>query len=175
MGQVFERELKAILNGDERMLDRVTKTCDEQEKGGYKCILDKPFMVIRAAGSLGVDLVACREDFTFPIEVKSSVSSVLRFSKSEKLLEQADQLKKDSMRSRLLPLYAFRYKRKRGDPWRIFALEVDGKLNSRSQLIYRRLPKIDHTLKGNLIMRWDDGMPLSKFIQYINHLASDVE
>jgi len=175
MGQVFERELKAILNGDEHMLERVTKTCDTDEREGYRCIIDRPFMVIRAAGSLGVDLVACREDFTFPIEVKSSVNSVLRFSKSEKLLEQADQLKKESMRSRLLPLYAFRYKRKRGDPWRIFALEVDGSLNGRNQLIYRRLPKIDHTRGGNLIMRWEDGMPLSKFIRYMTHLARSDE
>lgn len=171
MGQIFERELKGILTGDEKILDKVTKTCSPEEQETYRKILDRPFMVIRAAGSMGVDLVACRDDFAFPIEVKSSVNCVLRFSRSEKLIEQAEQLKRDSMRSRLLPLYAYRYKRKRGDAWRIFALEVEDGLSGRNKLIYRKLPKIDQTKGGNLIMRWEDGMPLGKFIEYLSYLS----
>jgi len=139
----------------------------------YNKILDKPFMVIRAAGSMGVDFVACRDDFTFPIEVKSSVSDVLRFSRSEKLIEQANQLRHEASRSRLITLYAFRYKRRRGDPWRLFALENDNGLPARSEIIYRKLPKIDHTKSGNLIMRWNDGMPLSKFIDYLSFLSDE--
>lgn len=173
MGNVFERELKGILSGDEEMLGRVTKTCSADERAMYHRIMDRPFLVIRAAGSLGVDLVACRNDLTFPIEVKSSINEVLRFSRSEKLVEQAAQLRRESMRSGLMTLYAFRCKRKRGDSWRLFALELDGaQLDRRLGMIYLRLPKIDHTRKGNLIMRWGEGMPLSEFIEYIHYLSS---
>lgn len=171
MGQVFERELKGILNGDKDILARITRSCNSEEQAMYRKITRRPFLVIRAAGSMGVDLVACRDDFAFPIEVKSSANNVLRFSKSEKLIEQANQLKQESMRSHLFPLYAYRYKRKRGDSWRIFALEVDNNLNGRMDLIYRKLPKIDQTKEGNLIMRWEKGMPLSKFIEYLDFLT----
>jgi len=172
MGTVFERELKSILGGGEKAIEKITKTCTKEEAEGYNEILNMPFMVIRAAGSNGIDLVACNEDFAFPIEVKSSVNGVLRFSKSEKLAEQAEQLKRECLKSRLLTLYAYRLKRKRGDPWRIFAIEKENRLGRRNELIYRKLPKIDHTSKGNLIMRWEDGMPLNKFIDYLMFLSN---
>ncbi len=171
MGRIFERELKGILRADEGMLERVTKTCNASEKGSYYNIREKPFMVIRGAGSLGVDLVAIRSDISLPIEVKSSINDVLRFSRNEKLAIQAQEMMDDCRRVGLMPIYAFRYKRQRGDAWRIFTLDV-GPLNGRLRLIYSRLPKITPSKDGNLIMRWEEGMPLNKFIDYLVTLST---
>jgi len=171
MGRIFERELKGILRADEDMLARVTKTCDDGEKEGYYRIRERPFMVIRGAGSMGVDLVAIRSDLSLPIEVKSSVNDVLRFSRSEKLAVQAKVMMDDCSRVGLMPVYAFRYKRQRGDAWRVFTLDV-GQINGRLKVVYQRLPKIAPSKDGNLIMRWHDGMPLSKFIDYLVSLYS---
>lgn len=171
MGRIFERELKGILRADEDMLSRVTKTCNSDERRAYLRIKERPFMVIRGAGSLGVDLVAVRAGISFPIEVKSSVSDVLRFSRSEKLAIQAQEMMDDCRRVGLMPIYAFRYKRQRGDAWRIFTLDV-GQINGRLKVVYDRLPKITPSKEGNLIMRWHDGMPLSKFIDYVVTLSS---
>jgi len=171
MGRIFERELKGILTADEDMLTRITKTCDEDERDSYYRIKERPFMVIRGAGSLGVDLVAIRSDLSLPIEVKSSVSDVLRFSRSEKLAIQAQEMMDDCRRVGLMPIYAYRFKRHRGDAWRVFTLDV-GPINGRLRLVYQRLPKITPSKDGNLIMRWHDGMPLSKFIDYLVTLSS---
>ena len=171
MGRIFERELKGILRADEDMLARVTKTCEDTEKKSYYRIQERPFMVVRGAGSLGVDLVAIRSDLSLPIEVKSSVSDVLRFSRNEKLAVQAAEMMDDCRRVGLMPIYAFRYKRQRGDAWRIFTLDV-GPINGRLRVVYGRLPKIAPSKEGNLIMRWHDGMPLNNFIDYIVTLSS---
>jgi Holliday junction resolvase len=171
MGRIFERELKGILRAEEDMLARVTKTCDDDEKGSYYRIKERPFMVVRGAGSLGVDLVAIRSDLSLPIEVKSSVNDVLRFSRNEKLAIQAQEMMDDCRRVGLMPVYAFRFKRHRGDAWRIFTLDV-GPINGRLRVVYQRLPKITPSKDGNLIMRWHDGMPLSKFIDYLVTLTS---
>ncbi len=170
MGRIFERELKGILRADDDMLARVTKTCDQEERTAYYRIKECPFMVIRGAGSLGVDLVAIRAGLSLPIEVKSSVNDVLRFSRSEKLAVQAQEMMSDCKKVGLMPLYAFRYKRQRGDAWRIFTLDV-GPINGRLKVVYDRLPKICPSKEGNLIMRWNDGMPLSRFIDYITTLG----
>jgi Holliday junction resolvase len=171
MGRIFERELKGILRGDDEMLARITKTCDEDERSRYYRIQERPFMVIRGAGSLGVDLVAIRSDLSLPIEVKSSVNDVLRFSRSEKLAVQAQEMMNDCRKVGLMPIYAFRFKRQRGDAWRVFTLDV-GPINGRLKVVYQRLPKIAPSKEGNLIMRWHDGMPLSKFIDYMTTIYS---
>ena len=171
MGKVFERELKGILMANKEILSRVTKTCDSKEKKGYCRIEEKPFMVVRGAGSLGVDLVAIREGLSLPIEVKSSTSTVLRFSRSEKLTIQAQGMVDDCKRVGLMPVYAFRHKGQRGDAWRIFTIDM-GPMNGRLRFVYERLPKIESSREGKLIMRWKDGMPLSKFIDYIVSVQS---
>ena len=84
-GDVYERELKALLAGDSKAIAKMVKTCNALEKANYGTMLQDPFLVIRAAGSLGVDLVALRWDFSFPIEVKSSCDDVLHFSKNQRL------------------------------------------------------------------------------------------
>lgn len=171
MGKVFERELKAILSANKDTLERVTKTCSPEERMGYRRIENKPFLVIRGAGSLGVDLVAIREGISLPIEVKSSTSQVLRFSRSEKLAVQAQEMVEDCRRAGLMPIYAFRHKGQRGDAWRMFTIEM-GSVNGRLRFMYERLPKIESSKEGNLIMRWKDGMPLSKFIDYLVSIQS---
>ena len=119
-GDTYERELKALLAGDRKAVERMVKTCNAMETAAYNTMLLEPFLVIRAAGSLGVDLVALRWDFSFPIEVKSSSEPVMHFSKSQRLVEQADTMLGECKRCHLVPIYAFRLKGFRGDPWRVF-------------------------------------------------------
>ncbi len=166
-GDTYERELKFLLSGDKKIIDRMVKTCDDDEERGYRTIQNSPFVVIRAAGSLGVDLVALRWDFSFPIEVKSSCEKTMHFSRSQRLTEQAETMMENCLKSHVIPIYAMRLKNYRGDPWRIFALPVEEELRGSMGLLQRRIPKIDVNANGNYIMRWDDGMKLSEFISYI--------
>lgn len=165
-GDVYERELKALLAGDAKAVAKMIKTCSSMETAAYNSMLVDPFLVIRAAGSLGVDLVALRWDFSFPIEVKSSSEPVMHFSKNQRLVEQADSMLDECNRCHLVPIYAFRLKSIRGDPWRIFTIPSDHNYKGRHSLIYRRIPKLDVSSSGNYIMRWDDGMKLSDFLLY---------
>ena len=171
MGDAYERELKAILSGDEKALAKMIKTCNEEETEDYLCIRRRPFMVVRAAGSLGIDLVAIWGDLALPIEVKSSKNGVLWFSNSQRLLEQAEMFVNDCSRSGLLPIYAFRLKGVRRDPWRVFALPIQG-ISGRLGLVQKKLPGPDESTKGNYILRWDEGMKLSKLISYLVELSS---
>jgi len=171
MGDTYERELKAILSGDEKALTKMVRTCDEEETEGYLSIRKRPFMVVRAAGSLGIDLVAIWGDLALPIEVKSSKNGVLWFSNSQRLLEQGEMFIEECDRCGLVPTYAFRLKGFRGDPWRLFALPSK-KVNGRLSLVQRRLPGPDESSKGNYILRWDDGMKLSKLLHYLVELST---
>ena len=86
----YERELKNILEGETKTLEKVTKTCSTIEKMNYLKIIDKPFAVIRAAGSFGCDLIAARGNISFLTEVKTSSSDTLHFSSmGGKLQDQA--------------------------------------------------------------------------------------
>lgn len=163
----YERELKGILGGENKTLTKITKTCSALEKDNYLKICDKPFAVIRAAGSIGVDLVAVRGDISFLTEVKSSVSDTLHFSSvGGKLQKQADDMCDECKRTKTLPVYAFRLKGHRGDSWRFFTLDIDG-VEGAASILHRRLPKLDRSKTGNFVMRWKDGMPLSDFISYL--------
>lgn len=163
----YERELKSILEGEDKTLSKITKTCTATEKDNYSKIYDKPFAVIRAAGSFGVDLVATRGDISFLTEVKTSVEDTLHFSSvGGKLQKQAETMKKVCEKTKTLPIYAFRTKGQRGDSWRIFTLDVEG-LEGRTSVLHRRLPKLKKSKSGNFVMRWNEGMPLSDFISYL--------
>ncbi|MCL2711832.1 MAG: Holliday junction resolvase [Methanomassiliicoccaceae archaeon] len=170
-GDRYERELKYLLTGDEKTVRTMIKTCDENEKKAYSSITENPFVVIRAAGSLGVDLVALRWDFSFPIEVKSSSENVIRFSKNPRLAEQAEKMINECQKASLIPVYAFRLKGFRGDPWRIFALPTNSSLKGRMSIIQRTIPQIEINNNGNYIMKWENGMKLSKFIEYMGMMA----
>jgi len=163
----YERELKNILEAEVKTLTKVTKTCTVLEKINYTKISKKPFAVIRAAGSFGIDLVATRGDISFLTEVKSSIEDTIHFSNiGGKLQEQAEAMKNICEKTKTLPIYAFRTKGKHGDSWRIFTIDING-LDGRSNVLHKRLPKLKKTKKGNLIMKWNEGMPLSDFISYL--------
>jgi Holliday junction resolvase len=163
----YERELKYILEGETKTLTKITKTCSVIEKNNYSKIYDKPFAVIRAAGSFGVDLVATRGDISFLTEVKTSIGDTLHFSSvGGKLQRQAESMKNMCEKTKTLPIYAFRTKGHRGDSWRIFTLDMMG-LEGRTSVLHKRLPKLKKSKSGNFVMRWKEGMPLSDFISYL--------
>ena len=159
--------MKRILQGDDQVLSKITKTCSVIEKDNYYKITGRPFAVIRAAGSLGVDLVATRGDVSFLTEVKTSIGDTLHFSSTGgKPQKQAESMIEVCEKTKTLPVYAFRTKGVRGDSWRIFTLELNN-LAGRASVLHRRLPKIKKSKNGNFVMKWGEGMPLSDFISYL--------
>jgi Holliday junction resolvase len=167
MSSVYERELKGILEGDEKTLSKVTKTCSVLEKENYYLSRKRPFIVVRAAGSFGVDLVALRGDISFLMEIKSSNSNTLHFSSVDgKLQRQAEKMQNECEKTQTLPVYGFRLKGHGGDSWRLFTLEIH-QLEGRAKILYNRLPKLSVSKNGNFIMRWEDGLPLADFLTYL--------
>ena len=167
MSSVYERELKGILEGDEKTLSKITKTCSALEKGNYYLTQGKPFIVVRAAGSFGVDLVALRGDVSFLMEIKSSNTDTLHFSSVDgKLQRQAKKMQRECEKTRTLPVYGFRLKGHGGDSWRLFTMEIQ-QLEGRAKILQNRLPKLALSKSGNFIMRWEDGLPLSDFLVYL--------
>jgi len=166
-GSQYERELRGILEGNTKTLQKVVKSCSTLEKECYLQIIDKPFAVIRAAGSLGVDLVAVRGDISFLVEIKSSSTPTLHFSQmSGKLQQQALRMKALCQKTKTLPIYAFRLKNIRGDTWRFFTLDIKN-LSGKTGIVHKRLPKLEMSKNKNYIMHWDHGMKLADFIRYI--------
>ena len=174
-GEPYERELKGLLSGDEKTVAKMIKTCSDVEREAYSSMLKNPFLVTRAAGSLGIDLVAMRWDFSVPIEVKSSSENVLHFSKSARLIDQANDMLQVCTQSHLVPIYAYRLKSYRGDPWRVFTIPTDHNFKGRNAILYRRIPSFETTSSGNYIMRWENGMKLSDLIRYVGMTDYSVE
>ncbi|DAC72508.1 MAG TPA: Holliday junction resolvase [Thermoplasmata archaeon] len=167
MSSVYERELKGILEGDEKILSRITKTCSALEKGNYYLTQGRPFIVVRAAGSFGVDLVALRGDISFLMEIKSSNTDTLHFSSVDgKLQRQAEKMQRECEKTKTLPVYGFRLKGHGGDSWRLFTMEIH-QLEGRAKILQNRLPKLSVSKSGNYIMRWEKGLPLADFIMYL--------
>ncbi len=163
----YEREFKKILEGDDNILNKITKNFTALEKNNYFRICDKPFAVVRSAGSLGVDLVAIRGDISFLVEIKTSIENTVHFSRvSGKLQKQAETMRETCENTKTLPIYAFRLKNYRGDSWKIFTLDIKG-LEGRASIFHKRLPKINLSKTGNYIMKWNEGMSLSDFILYL--------
>lgn len=167
----YEREFRGILSADEATLETVTKSCTREERDGYYRIRDAPFIVVRAAGSLGIaDVVAVRGSISFLVEIKTRKRDRILFSrKKDKLQRKTEQMREACECSKALPLFAFRRKSYRGDAWRIFALDVT-ELEGRTKLLHSRLPPVGKTKAGNYDLRWDDGMKLSAFIAYVASL-----
>jgi Holliday junction resolvase len=173
-GAEYERELKGILNGDPEIVAGMARRGGADGAQAYESTLAKPFLVVRAAGSLGCDLIALSGDFSFPIEVKSSIGDVLRFSGSQHLKDQIATMKRDCERAQVLPLYAFRRKGlgpRGGDPWRVFTLP-GGQYKGRMGLVYDKLAKLEVSKEGNFIMRWEQGMPLARFLGYLDAMRT---
>ena len=74
MASQYERELRGVLAGIPKSVEAIIRSCDELEKDRMRLIIERPFLVVRAAGS-GMegsgDLLSLRGDLCFPIEVKS--------------------------------------------------------------------------------------------------------
>lgn len=168
---IYEREMRDILSGDEEMIAKVTKSCDPAEKKKYLKILKNPFIVVRAAGSLGIaDLVAIRGDISFLIEVKARKGKKIIFShESGRDQKKAEELGQRSEKAGVLPIYAYRLKGYRGDWWRLFSIPLDG-LKGKSGEIHSILPLIGKTKKGNYLVKWEEGMKLSDFIDHLSNL-----
>ncbi|MEF8879050.1 MAG: Holliday junction resolvase [Candidatus Thermoplasmatota archaeon] len=159
--------MKRILEGEKETISKVTKTCSTVEKSNYSKIMNEPFAVVRAAGSLGVDLVAVRGDISFLTEVKSRNGKTIHFSSmGGKLQQQAEQMKTVCEKTKTLPVYAYRLKGLRGDSWRFFTIDLNH-LKGIANILHRRLPKLETSKSGNFVMRWNKGMPLSDFISYL--------
>jgi hypothetical protein len=164
----YERELKGILAADEDVLGRFARACPPEQAAAFLKARQKPFLVVRGAGSLGVDLVALRGDVSFPIEVKSATSDVIHFSQgSGRNRDQAESMRRECGRASVIPLYAFRRKGVRAaDPWRILTLPTEN-LPPRVSLLYDRIPKVETTASGNFVLRWETGLALHKLLDLL--------
>lgn len=164
MTGAYERELRDVLAGVERGVEKVIKTCTPEERARMRSIVQKPFLVVRAAGS-GMegsgDLVALRGDCCFPIEVKTRKGKKLYFAGRTK--DQLEAMVREAERSGLMPLYAYRLKGVRGDSWRLFRVETNNLRGVLKALIHR-IPPLPNTRTGSVFIDWDQGMPLNEFI-----------
>ncbi|MEM0127577.1 MAG: hypothetical protein QXO03_00625 [Thermoplasmatales archaeon] len=161
-GSVYERELKHILSGDKGKLDELSWIGEDIK---YR-ILKKPFMVVRAAGSHGFDIIIIRSDISVPIEIKSSKEKILNFStSSNRSQQQAENYISIISRTGVMPLYAFRRKAVAGDPWRFFTFNYpfEGKYRKFSEII----PKIEITRSGTYVLKWDRGLSLTSLLEYL--------
>lgn len=179
----YERELKSILEGRHDALARYRRTTTSDVV--LKALDDleqHPFLVVRAAGSHGFDLVALRGSLTLPIEVKCSGESTVHFASSRgRNREQYQALIASTRRAGLVLLYAYRLVGgETDDPWRIFSGngangsgpgEGNGSATpTRSGiagLVSNRTPTVGSTANGNQVMRWEEGRPLMDFIPWV--------
>jgi Holliday junction resolvase len=173
MGVDYERELKKLLEGEMAELARMKKTCDALQCEGYEVMERYPFMVIRGAGSFGTDLVALRGELSFPIEVKSSKHPKMYLSQP-RLKEQLEVFLEDCRKANTFPIYAFRLKGHKGDPWRVYTIELDG-LRYFSRILNRKIPSLRGTPGGNYVMEWDFGMPLSDLLKEVGKICSSLK
>ena len=163
----YERELRAVLAGIPKGVDAVTRSCDPVAKARARQVIDRPFLVVRAAGS-GMegsgDLLALRGDLCFPIEVKTSKKPKLYLS--GRTWDQYQAMIYEGKRCELMPLYAYRLKGVRGDSWRIFRVDV-GRLSGRLGILTRRIPALPVTRNDKPFLDWEQGMPLHKFLALV--------
>ena len=167
MTSQYERELRHVLAGIPSGVEAVIRSCSVEEKERMRLVLNRPFLVVRAAGS-GIegsgDLLALRGDFSFPIEVKTTKGAKIYLS--GRTLDQYNALAYEGERCGLMPLYAHRLKGTRGDSWRIFRVETTT-LEGRLRVLSRRIPALPRTRKGRAFIDWEQGMPLNEFIHIV--------
>ncbi|DAC21214.1 MAG TPA: hypothetical protein HA345_07370, partial [Candidatus Thalassarchaeaceae archaeon] len=166
-GSQYERELRKVLAGSPDGVRAVIRSCSEEERALARLVIERPFLVVRAAGS-GIegsgDLLALRGDICFPIEVKTSKHSTLYLN--GRLRTQYEALEEIGQRCGLMPLYAYRLKGTRGDSWRIFRIDT-GRLEGRLSIIARRIPVCPLTSNGRPHLIWEEGLPLHRFLALV--------
>ncbi len=172
----YERELRSLLSGDPSSVRAYARALRPVDRADFERLIDEPFLVVRGAGSMGLDLVALRREFALPIEVKASSSSVIRFTAaSGRANAQLEAHRRAVERVGLMVLYAYRRLGLRGEEtWRLF---VAGDPPPRGVLgtACRTVPPVAQTREGNGILRWDGGMPLSKFLARLHDLSARPE
>ena len=168
----YERELKELLQADPDSLARYARSVPALERAALDGVRRAPFLVVRAAGSLGFDLVALRSEFAFPLEVKASASDTIRFSAaSGRAAVQLAAHRRAVERVGLVILYAYRrVGRGHGEPWRLYAGGTTPQ-TGRYRVLNRWLPPVESTKDGNGVLRWGHGMPLSRFFGVIASLT----
>ena len=166
-GSQYERELRKVLAGSPDGVRAVIRSCTEEERALARLVIERPFLVVRAAGS-GIegsgDLLALRGDICFPIEVKTSKHSTLYLN--GRLRSQYEALEQIGQRCGLMPLYAYRLKGTRGDSWRIFRIDT-GQLEGRLSILARRTPACPLTSNGRPHLIWEEGLPLHRFLALV--------
>ncbi len=173
MASSYERELRAVLAGSPDGVRAVTRSCTELERASAMQVVQRPFLVVRAAGS-GMDgsgdLLALRGDMCFPIEVKTRADKKVYFSGQKE--DQLLAMKEIGEKCGLMPLYAHRLKGVRGDSWRIFRVETST-LKGRLATLAKRIPALPLTRTGKPHMDWDQGLPLHKFLGIVCRNSED--
>lgn len=155
-GSAYERELRDILEG---RIEQHSKSLPKDKLKIYSLLRQKPFLVVRGAGSLGIDLIAMRGSVYLPIEVKTSKSKTIYFSDDERLTEQLEEYKRISNKCDLPILYARRMNGVRGEKWEFFRLDTDA-----SRIRCWTIPDIPTTKQGSHKLTWGQGLPLSTVI-----------
>lgn len=166
MSSKYERELKGIFEGDKERIKKMTKTVSDDVREIYEMCVDNPFMVVRGAGSLGIDLVVLKEGIGFTLEVKSNKNDKIYIGNSGRLYEQYVVFREQAEKSQTPTGYAFRRKSGgHGERWSICDIG-NGMLNNIvSDGV--EIPSMPKTVHGNRYMSYDDGMLLSRFIELL--------
>lgn len=167
----YERELRYLLEGEPSAVRSYARSLAPTERREFERLIDEPFLVVRGAGSLGLDLVALRRELAFPIEVKASSDDVIRFTAaSGRANAQLEAHRKAVGRAGLTVLYAYRrLGRHPEEAWRLF-VATSSPITGVLGLVCRRLPAVGSTREGNGILRWGDGVPLSAFLARTRYL-----
>ena len=173
MASSYERELRAVLAGSPDGVRAVTRSCTELERARAMQVVQRPFLVVRAAGS-GMDgsgdLLALRGDICFPIEVKTRADKKVYFSGQTET--QLEAMKEIGEKCGLMPLYAHRLKGVRGDSWRIFRVNTST-LSGRLAALSKRIPILPLTRTGKPHLDWDQGLPLHQFLGVVCRNSED--
>lgn len=169
----YERELRSLLSGEPKSVRAYARHLPPTARGEFERLIEEPYLVVRGAGSLGLDLVALRREVALPIEVKASSADVIRFTAAGgRANEQLASHRRVASRAGLMVVYAYRRLGLRDEEvWRLYSA---GNPPSRGTLgiACRSLPPIEATREGNGILRWGGGMPLSRFLERLRFLSS---
>lgn len=158
MSERYERELRDVFKGELDTIDKLAKTMDDTSAGMYYWLNEFPFYVLRGAGSLGIDILAIRERVYIPIEVKSGKGDTKYFGEYER--EQADKYVEFSDKCSMPVLYGYRQKGRHGEKYSLFGIITEA-----TDIVFPFVPKIRRTKQGNRILRFDDGILLSSFLE----------
>lgn len=167
----YERELRSLLEGDPRAVRAYGRILPPRERAEFERLIDRPFLVVRGAGSLGLDLVAMRWGLSLPIEVKASSDDVIRFtSASGRANVQLASHRAAIARAGLVILYAYRRLGLRSEEcWRVF-LGCPPPTKGLLGALCRSVPPVGETREKNGILRWQDGLRLSRFLERAHFL-----